>query len=104
MIIQFNTHDKIAGDEKHKNWVTALISEELKRFSDQITRVEVHLSDEDGPKESKGDKHCIIEARLEGLKPIAVTNNADTTEEAIEGAIVKLKTSLDTIIGRMRNH
>ncbi len=66
--------------------------------------MEVHLSDENGPKEGKNDKRCMIEARLEGLKPIAVTNNANTHEQAVEGAIEKLKTSLDKILGRLRNH
>jgi hypothetical protein len=46
----------------------------------------------------------MIEARLEGMKPIAVTNHANTNEQAVEGAIEKLKTSLVTILGRLRNH
>ncbi len=46
----------------------------------------------------------LIEVRLEGMKPIAVTNHASNHEQAVEGAINKLKTSLNTIIGRMRNH
>jgi ribosome-associated translation inhibitor RaiA len=104
MIIQFNTDSNITGGEKLRVPLIALISEELSRFSHQITRVEVHLSDNNGPKEGQNDKRCLIEARLEGLKPIAVTNNANTHEQAIEGAVEKLKTSLDTILGRLRNH
>jgi ribosome-associated translation inhibitor RaiA len=104
MTIQFNTDSNITGGEKLRGPLIALISEELSRFSHQITRVEVHLSDENGPKEGQNDKRCLIEARLEGLKPIAVTNNANTHEQAIEGAVEKLKTSLDTILGRLRNH
>jgi hypothetical protein len=46
----------------------------------------------------------MIEARLEGMKPIAVTNHANTQEQALEGAVEKLKISLDTIIGRLRNN
>ena len=46
----------------------------------------------------------MIEARLEGMKPIAVTNHANTHEQAVEGAVEKLKTSLDTVIGRLRDH
>ena len=46
----------------------------------------------------------MIEARLEGMKPIAVTNNADTQEQAVTGAVEKLKSSLNTIQGRLRNH
>ena len=83
---------------------TLVAEEELSRFSHQITRVEVHLSDENSDKEGLNDKRCMIEARLEGIKPIAVTNHANTHEQAVAGAVEKLKTSLDTILGRLRNH
>ena len=104
MTIQFNTDNNIKGSEKLRTPLISLISEELSRFSHQITRVEVHLSDENGPKDGLNDKRCIIEARLEGMKPIAVTNHANTHEQAVEGAVDKLKTSLDTVLGRFRNH
>jgi len=104
MTIQFNTDNNIKGSEELRKPLIALISEGLSRFSDQITRLEVHLSDENGSKEGQNDKRCIIEARLEGFKPIAVTNHANTYEQAVEGAVDKLKTSLDTMIGRLKNH
>ena len=66
--------------------------------------MEVHLSDENGDKQGLNDKRCVIEARLSGMKPIAVTNHANTHEQAVGGAVDKLKTSLDAILGRLRNH
>lgn len=45
----------------------------------------------------------MLEARLEGKQPIAVTCQEDTMEQAVTGAIHKLQTSLKTIIGRERN-
>jgi ribosome-associated translation inhibitor RaiA len=104
MTIQFNTDNKVIISEKLRTPLISLISEELSRFSHQITRVEVHLSDENGDKEGLNDKRCMIEVRLAGMKPTAVTNHANTHEQAVEGAVDKLKTSLDTITGRMRNH
>jgi ribosome-associated translation inhibitor RaiA len=104
MTIQFNTDNNIKGSEELRKPLIALISEELSRFSAQITRLEVHLSDEDGPKNGLNDKRCMLEARLEGRQPIAVTNHANDHEQAVSGAIDKLKTSLDTIFGRLRNH
>ncbi|MBK5284839.1 MAG: HPF/RaiA family ribosome-associated protein [Bacteroidia bacterium] len=101
MKIQFNTGHSITASEKLRAPLEAMITDALSRFSSQITRLEVHLSDEDGDKNGENDKRCMIEARLEGMKPIAVTNHANTHEEAVEGAIVKLKTSLDTILGRL---
>jgi hypothetical protein len=65
--------------------------------------VEVHLSDEDGNKNGLNDKRCIMEARLSGMKPMAVTHHATTHEQAISGAIDKLKASLEKITGRLED-
>lgn len=104
MIIQFNTDNNIEGSERLNAYFTTTISEALSRFNNHITRLEVHLTDENGRKEGKNDQRCMIEARLEGLQPIAVTNTADTIEQAVRGAIDKLKNSLDTVLGRFKNH
>ncbi|MCX6262866.1 MAG: HPF/RaiA family ribosome-associated protein [Bacteroidia bacterium] len=104
MTIQFNTDNKVTVSEELRTPLISLISEGLSRFSHQITRVEVHLSDENGDKVGLNDKRCMIEARLAGMKPVAVTNHGNTHEQAVEGAVDKLKTSLDTILGRLRNH
>ncbi len=104
MQIQFNTDKNITGSEDLIASSTSLISEELNRFSDQITRVEVHLSDEDGNKDGLNDKRCMVEARLAGMKPIAVTDHANTHEQAILGALDKMKTSLEKITGRLKTY
>lgn len=104
MTIQFNTDQNISGKEKVSAPLIALISEGLSRFSHQITRVEVHLSDENGNKDGLNDKRCMLEARLEGMQPVSVTNNSNSRDQAVSGAIDKLKTSLDTVLGRLRNH
>lgn len=47
----------------------------------------------------------MLEARLDGRKqPLAVSNQADTIEQAVSGAIDKLKTILETLLGRLQNH
>jgi len=104
MQIQFNTDKNVTGSEELIATSSSLITEELKKFSQQITRVEVHLSDEDGNKDGLNDKRCIVEARLAGMKPIAVTNHANTHEQAVNGAIDKLKTSLEKITGRLKDY
>ena len=104
MKIQFNTDNNVTGSEKLTASLTSLISGELSRFEDHITRLEVHLSDEDSNKNGVNDKRCMIEARLEGMKPIAVTNHADTSERAVTGAVDKLKSSLTTMQGRLKNY
>lgn len=103
MTIQFNTDNNITGSEEFTAPLIALIADNLSRFDDQITRVEVHLSDENSSKNGQKDKRCLMEARLQGLQPVAVTNLADTEEQAVSGAIEKLKASLETIVDRRRN-
>lgn len=104
MIIQYNTDKTIDGDERNQEFFSAQIADEIKVYESHITRIEVHLSDKNGKKDGRNDIQCILEARLEGRRPIAVTNQADTTKFAVSGAIDKLKASLKTIIGRLQNH
>ncbi len=104
MEIQFNTDKNINGNEELTASLTALIAKELNRFNDQITRLEIHLSDEDSSKDGINDIRCMIEARLEGLEPMAVTNKANSDENAVKGAVDKLKSLLGTTLGRLRNY
>ncbi|TLP80149.1 HPF/RaiA family ribosome-associated protein [Maribacter sp. ACAM166] len=104
MKIQFNTDKTISGNEKDQHYFTSLIEEGLRNFESHITRIEVHLSDENGNKEGPNDIRCLLETRIEGRQPLAVSCQADTVELSVSGAIDKLTTSLETILGRMQNH
>lgn len=104
MTIQFNTDHNIEGTEGFRATFIDLITDELSRFSDHITRIEAHLTDENGSKETPNDKRCVLEARVEGMPPMAVTNHADTHYQAVEGAIDKMKSVLDTKLGRLKDH
>ena len=104
MIIQFNTDKTINGDEKHQEFFSDQIANELDRFQSHITRIEVHLTDQNGKKEGINDIRCLLEARIEGRKPIAVSDQADTVEQAVSGAIDKLKAALNTIMSRLKDH
>ncbi len=104
MKIQFNTDKTISGEQRNEHYFTSLIADELKRFDTNISRIEVHLSDQNGKKEGMNDILCLLEARIEGRQPIAVSCQADTVEHAVSCAIEKLKASLETIFGRIKNH
>lgn len=104
MTIQLNTDKTISGNEKDQHYFTSMIEEGLKSFESHITRIEVHLSDENGMKEGFNDMRCLLETRIEGRQPIAVSCQADTVELAVSGAIDKLTASLETILGKMQNH
>ena len=104
MIIQINTDKTISGNQRHQDYFTTLITEGLKKYSDHISRIEVHLSDENGNKEGFNDIRCLIEARLEKRQSITITNQADSIELAVSGAINKLKVSLEKMHERSKTH
>jgi len=62
--------------------------------------VEVHLSDVNSDKGGQNDKRCMMEARLEGRQPTAVTHQATTLDQAIDGATDKLKRSIERTLDR----
>ncbi len=83
--------------------VDATVKDTLSRLSGRITRVEVHVSDEDGDKSGPNDKRCMIEARLQGLQPLAVTHQGANVEQAVEGAADKLSRLIESTLGRLRD-
>lgn len=101
MQIQVNTDENVKGGEDLSARVAAEIRARLDRFSQHITRIEVHLSDEDGGKSGDSDKRCLIEARLEGRQPEVVSEQAATLEGAYSGAAKKLQRALQTTLGRL---
>lgn len=104
MQIQVNTDKNIEGGARLSAYVTQTLEEELRRFSEQITRVEVHLSDENAQKEGSDDKRCFLEARPKGMKPIVASHNAESLDFAINGAIDKLVKSLENALGKLRTY
>jgi hypothetical protein len=62
------------------------------------------LKDENGRKDRFNDISCLLEARLEGRNAIAITNQADTIESAVKGAIDKIKTAIESILGKIQTH
>ena len=104
MKIQLNTDAHIEGTEALAARVSATVEQALERFSEHVTRVEVHLSDENGNKHGQQDHRCMLEARLEGRQPVAATEHAATLEQAVLGAAQKLVHLLDSTLGRLHEH
>jgi len=101
MQIQVNTDANIEGNEKLIAEIEATVIDALSHHSGQITHVEVHLSDENGHKKGRNDKRCMMEARVAGRRPMAVTCEAGTVDEAISGAAERLKKTLESTLDRL---
>lgn len=103
MQVQFNTDGNVEGRDALARRVEADVAATLGRFGDQITRVEVHLSDENAARGGGADKRCLMEARPTGRQPVAVTHQAATLEEAYGGAAKRLRNLLEGTFGRLND-
>jgi hypothetical protein len=103
MQIQLNTGTSVQGSEAMIAWAQRELGERLARHRDTITRVEVHLSDVNGERGGEADKRCLLEARLAGRQPVAVSHVAPKVADAVFGASDKLLRALDTALGRTRD-
>lgn len=103
MQILLNTDKNVTVGDALLQRVEADIESGLSRFGDQITRVEIHVSDVNAEKSGGTDKRCVLEARPAGKQPVAVTHHAATVEEACTGALHKLEALLDAKYGRLDN-
>ena len=103
MQIQISTTNDVKGSESFDDYAKRAVENAISHFSGRITRVEVHLADENGHKHGADDKRCAMEARAEGRKPTAVTHHAPTFEQAVDGAAHKLKHALESTFKRLRD-
>jgi len=102
MQIQVNSDNHIQGNIRLEQWVRSTVESTLERYDDSLTRIEVHLRDENGDKPGPHDKRCQMEARPKGHQPISVTHKAANLEQAIEGAAQKLNNALEHLYGKLR--
>ncbi|HEX2684560.1 MAG TPA: HPF/RaiA family ribosome-associated protein, partial [Ferruginibacter sp.] len=91
---QLNSDQNLDLHEEFKDKLNSSLSEGLNKFSDHITRLEVHISDENWYKLGQNDIKCLLEARIEGSSPIVVSADANNYQVAVYSAIEKLRSSL----------
>jgi ribosome-associated translation inhibitor RaiA len=103
MQIQLNTDANIQGRDDLAQWAERELKGKLARFRDQVTRIEVHLSDASAARIGAADKRCKLEARIAGRQPVAVSHDAAKVADALHGAADKLLRALDTTLGKQRD-
>ncbi len=104
MYIKINTDSSIEGSRSLIDQFRGKMENDLSRFSGNITQVNVHLSDENSNKKVGHDAmRCMIEVRLEGIQPLAVTHQAVTLVQAVDGATAKLVKLIESTLGRLHN-
>ncbi|MBX3364107.1 MAG: HPF/RaiA family ribosome-associated protein [Phycisphaeraceae bacterium] len=62
----------------------------LERFASRLTRIDVHVADESGPKGGI-DKRCLIEARPAGESAVSAEFLSNDAYRAVRGAVTRLR-------------
>ena len=94
MHIQINTDHKLVVHTAFADELRLLVENGLAHCSEHITRVEVHLSEE------HDSRRCLLEARLEGRQPLAVSESGQSLQQAVGGAAGKLSRLISHTLGR----
>jgi hypothetical protein len=103
MKVQVNTSNDIENKDGLERWATDYLNEHLARFEQDLTSIEVQMTDENHAAKGGGtDKRCMMEARVNGRgAPVAVTNYAANQDLAFRGAAEKLAHALDHSFGKL---
>jgi hypothetical protein len=101
LFIQINTDNQIDSDAARDDRIEDQVRQRLARFEERITDVEIHVSDVNGPRGGSADLRCTLEARMNGLQPVAVSEHGSSVDRAIIGAAKKAVRALDHQLGRL---
>ncbi|HEX8191295.1 MAG TPA: HPF/RaiA family ribosome-associated protein [Allosphingosinicella sp.] len=101
MFIQIHTDNQIESSTERDDRLEEQIRQRLARFEERVTHVEVHVSDVNGPRGGGSDLRASLEARLNGLQPVAVHDNGPDVQRAVLGAAKKAAAALDRQIGKI---
>jgi hypothetical protein len=100
MQVIVNTDSNIDGTERIAGELETMVEDSLSRYSERLTRVEVHLSDASVGRSGRDDIKCTLEARPAGTGPLVVTENANSVEDALTSALHKMRSLLETHFGK----
>ena len=104
MQVQFNSDSSVMGTENVAERIEAAVREKLARFEERLTRIEIHVRDENGAKGGADDKACTIEARPRGGRAIGVTEHAAKVDDAARKAAGTLAQRLERHFGKEARH
>lgn len=81
-------------------WVDRKLAGVFRKYGARMTGVEVHFEDVNGPRRGGDDLRCVMEARVNGREPIAVSAWAGDLYAAIDAAARKLDMAIGKVVDR----
>lgn len=104
MQVRVETDNHIEGRQELLAYVESVVRDAVGRHVDHLTHVEAHLGDANsGDKSGPNDMRCLLEARVAGIKTIAVSHHAESLHLAIGGAVNKLRHALESALGKLQD-
>ena len=101
MFIQIYSDNQVESDAERNLRLEEQVRQRLARFEERITDIEIHVSDVNGSKGGHSDLRCTLEARVNGLPPIAVADEGTSVDRAVIGAAKKASRALDHQLGKL---
>ncbi|MCO6043789.1 hypothetical protein NG895_07705 [Aeoliella sp. ICT_H6.2] len=103
MQVKINSDNHIDVHEKSVEKWQDEVATALSRFGDWLTRVEVHLTDENShAKGGPDDIRCLMEARPAGKSPVSIEVRAANVDQAVHQATATLERRLATMVDKAR--
>lgn len=104
MQFHIETDKNIEGRQQLSDYVESVVTHAVEKYADHLTHVEAHLGDVNGSdKSGADDMRCLLEARVSGIKNIAVSHHAESLHLAIDGAAMKLQHALASAVGKLQD-
>lgn len=100
MQLQINTARGTQHSDSLERFVKDSLGTVERRFGDMLTRVEVFLSDINGPKGGV-NKQCKMEARPRGQDPVLAEGLAEDAYDAVSQTAKRLEKVLATRFGKL---
>ena len=104
MQVQVNTSNGIENKDSLERWASDYLNDQLARFNQDITRIEVQLRDTNSGRKGGDDKRCTLEARIAGHEPVVATHDAGSQDEAFRGATHRLIHALERVLDKRHAH
>jgi ribosome-associated translation inhibitor RaiA len=101
MKILITTDNHIVMNRERSQAVESEIDGAIERFERHLTSLDVHLADENADKGGDRKIKCVIDAHIEGMKTVTVTEYASTVDEAITGATEEMKRLLEATFSKL---
>lgn len=103
MKVTINSDNHVNVQQESVQQWQSEIADALERFGSWVTRVEVHLTDENGQaKGGSDDIRCLMEARPADQQPVSIEVRSASVEQAMQEGTNTLVRRLGTIADKAR--